>query len=182
MPGRAPCAARRVYALSRCAHFVLPFAVTGGIVKVGRGQAGVFPPARVVVAAYAFGALGGFLLPVLALLNSLYGFIEAFCTVQDSQDFKPFSFERFCDKLFQLANIHAFVPFHVFQLLRWFCRLAHRRLPQASGAQRAGRFAMPVPCAPSAAPPGHAHCVTHTRLPRGAQGAIILLRPRPHKP
>lgn len=56
------------------------------------------------------------------------------------------------------------------------------RLPQASGAQRAGRFAMPVPCAPSAAPPGHAHCVTHTRLLQGAQGAIILLRPRPHKP
>lgn len=127
MPGRAPCAARRVYALSCCAHFVLPFAVTGGIVKVGRGQAGVFPPARVVVAAYAFGALGGFLLPVLALLNSLYGFIEAFCTVQDSQDFKPFSFERCCDKLFQLANVHAFVPFHVFHLPRWFCRLAHRR-------------------------------------------------------
>ena len=38
------------------------------------------------------------------------------------------------------------------------------------------------PCARLPRAAGQAHCVTHTRLPQGAQGAIILLRPRPHKP
>lgn len=137
---------------------------------------------------------------------------RGFCAVQDSQDFMPFNIKQCCDKRFQFAGVHAFVPFHVFHLLQWVCclfhfrhhapdavpfgpdrtsvqpcmiRLAGRPVPacrKRPARSAPGALTCPRPVPPSAAPPGHAHCVTHTRLPRGAQGAIILLRPRPHKP
>ncbi len=88
--------------------------------KIGQGSAGV-APALNWAAAYALWTLGGFLLPVLALLDGFDGVIQIFRFVQNLQDFQPFSLEQRRFELLQLNRVHAFADLlHVVHLLQWF--------------------------------------------------------------
>lgn len=71
-------------------------------------------------AAYAPCTLGGFLLPVQALLDGCDSCIKAISLPQDCEDAQSFSLKQCRHELFQLITGHAIVLLHVVHLLQWF--------------------------------------------------------------